>query len=186
MTKPILLVALSLIFLTGCKGSTDKAAQASKPDGPKVNTEALKAQAQELNDAMIAGNYDRAIDLMYPKLVEVAGGKESLRKGLEEQMKGLPILSITVGEPRDIIEVDGETYALVPTTMNLKVPEGTLVGEAYMIGHSKDKGEHWTFVNAVAGPAGQQQRKTLFPAAADKINVPAEKPPVVQKTATPQ
>jgi hypothetical protein len=66
--------------------------------------------------------------------------------------------------------------------MSMKVPDGILVGEAFMIAYSKDKGEHWTFVNANSGAAYDEQLKTLFPNAADKLRIPELKRPVLQKS----
>jgi hypothetical protein len=186
MKKLTLLVVLCLLSGLACSAAADYSTQKqSKADAAKqVNTEKLKAQAQELNDAMIGGNYDRAVDLMYPKLVEMAGGKQILRAFLETQMKEMTILSIKVGEPRDMFEVNGESYAIVPTTMSMKVPEGVLVGDGCMVGYSKDKGEHWTFVDATG--KSNQSFKSLFPNAGDKLRILETKPPVLQKSPGPQ
>jgi hypothetical protein len=187
MKNLILLVAICLSGALGCKSApTTSTQQAKVDDNKQVNTEKLKAQAQELNDAMTRRDYARAIDFMYPKLVELAGGKERLRAGMEEQMKQVEIVSNKVGEPRDMFKVNGESYAIVPSTMSLKVPEGILVGEGYMIAYSKDDGEHWTFTSANSGPAYAEQLKTLFPNAADKLHIPELKPPVLQKSPGPQ
>jgi hypothetical protein len=187
MNKQFLLIIICLVFLVSCKSSADKQVQQAKAaDSTQINTEKLKAQAQELADAMIAGNYERAIDLMYPKLVELSGGREKLRAGLQEQMKQLEIVSTKVGEPRDVFQVDDESYAIISSTIKMKLPEGILESEGHMVGFSRDKGEHWTFVNAVSGPGSKQQLKTLFPKAADKITIPAQKEPVLRKDATPQ
>jgi hypothetical protein len=186
MKKLILLAAVCLFSGVACSAEATRSTQqqAKAPDNKQVSTEKLKAQAQELNDAMISGNYDRAIDLMYPKLVELAGGKQNLRAFLESQMKEMTILSIKVGEPHDLFEVNGESYAIVPTTMSMKVPEGALVGDGCMVGYSKDKGEHWTFVDAT-GKSGASL-KPLFPNAGDKLRIPETKPPVLQKSPEPQ
>jgi hypothetical protein len=182
MKQLILLVAICLSGALACNSApTNSTPQAKAADNKQVNTEKLKTQAQELNDAMTRRDYDRAIDFMYPKLVELAGGKERLRAVLAEQMHQVELVSIKVGEPRDMFEVNGESYAIVPSTMSMKVPDGILVGEGFMIAYSKDKGEHWTFVNANSGAAYADQLKTLFPNAADKLHIPELKRPILQK-----
>ena len=187
MKQLILLIAICLVSGSACNSAPDKSApQQPKVDNSKqVNTEKLKAQAQELNDAMITGNYDRAIDLMHPKLVEMAGGKQKLHTAIEEGMKQVNVVSFKLGEPRDMFEVNGEWYAIVPNTMSMKVPEGVLVGEGYMVGFSKDKGEHWTFVEASGATGTDEKLKFLFPNAGDKLRIPEVKPPVLQKSPSP-
>jgi hypothetical protein len=53
-----------------------------------------------------------------------------------------------------------------------------------MVGYSKDKGEHWTFVDATGKSSASL--KSLFPNAGDKLRIPEAKPPVLQKSPGPQ
>jgi hypothetical protein len=149
----------------------------------------LTIQAEQLNAAVISGDYAKAADLTYFKLVELLGGRASYIAVIEKGMKQLQsdasrVLSDSVGEPLEVFEVKNQLYAILPTTMEIKVPEGLLVGKAFMIGVSKDGGENWTFL-AVSRKFEPQELKILFPAAADKIHVPEIKPPVLQRETQP-
>jgi hypothetical protein len=65
--------------------------------------------------------------------------------------------------------------------MKIKVAEGVLVGQSSLIGVSNDGGEHWTFVDAGKG-FSHEHLKTLFPAVADRLKIPEQKRPVLQRT----
>lgn len=152
-----------------------------------IDRERLKQQAQELSDAMVNGNYARAADLTYPKLVRLIGGRTQFIAAVEKEMAEIKsdqfrLSSITVGEPQDIIHVQRQHYAIVPTTMRFKVREGTLVGEAYMIGISADGGKNWTFIDS-AKSSNKDQLRTLVGPAADKLKLPEEKRPVLYRGA---
>jgi len=144
-----------------------------------------KTQANQLNDAVLSGDYEKAADLTYPKLVQLIGGRarylEVLKSSMSEMQSGrFQIMSTVAGDARDVIEVGVDVYAIVPTTMKIKVPEGVLVGESAMIGVSKDRGEHWTFVDVGSG-LDDQRLKILFPAVAGRLKLPEQKRPVLQQ-----
>lgn len=173
MTKTSLLILVCLITLpTTVFGQYN------------LNTENLKRQAQELSDSMLNGNYERAADLTFPKLVQLIGGRTQyiamLKKSAPEMhSEQLRITSITVGEPRDFVNEGRTHYAIVPMTMKFKVKEGTLIGEAYMIGSSSDGGKNWTFVDSGGRSLQRAQLRTLFGPAADKLKLPEMKQPVL-------
>jgi hypothetical protein len=146
----------------------------------------LKRQAQELCDAALKDDYTRQVDLTYPKLVELMGGRAKYLVFLQQMMKELQsedfkLFLITVDDPKQILDVAGQRYAVVPTTMQFKVKEGILIGRAYMIGVSNDGGKNWTFVDSGNMGEGPKLLKILFPAAADKLEIPKAEPPVLQR-----
>lgn len=154
----------------------------------QIDREKLKQQAQELSDAVVGGNYTRAADLTFPKLVELMGGRTQFMAAMKEGMAQAStdqfrISSVTVGEPRDVILVNRRHYAIVPTTMRFKVPEGTLVGEAFMIGASADGGKNWTFIDSGGRSMNKEQLRTLIGPAADKLQIPETKRPVLYRGA---
>ena len=152
--------------------------------GAQTDAERLKLQGQELCDAMLRGDYAKAVDLTYPKLIQLMGGRAKSVSLFAASMKDLQsdqfrIVSVVVGEPYDMFDVKGQRYATVPTTMKFRVKEGLLVGKAFMIGVSADQGRHWTFVDSGGRELDKTQLKILFPAAADRLRIPEVKPPVL-------
>lgn len=150
----------------------------------QVNTEKLKQQAQQLSDAVVKGDFAGATDLTYPKLVRLLGGRAKFiahfKKSINElQSDRFRLSEIAVGEPRDIVRVGREYYAIVPSKMRFKVAEGMLVGEAFMIGISTDGGQNWTFIDSGAGSDKTVLEALFGPEAASKLRIPETKRPVL-------
>lgn len=148
----------------------------------QTDYKALKSQAEESSAAFVKGDYARLADLTYPRLVKLAGGREKMIAYLEtaaKEMKaqGAEVISMSFDDPTQVIKIEGDLFAILPSTMKMKVPEGILIGKSFMLGISGDNGEHWTFVDGSA--LGEKGIKTLFPAAVGKLNIPKEEKPVL-------
>jgi len=144
-----------------------------------------KTQANELNEAVLAGKYEKAADLTYPRLVELMGGRARFIATMSRAMKEMQsetfsVLSTVAEDPTQTIVQGNNVFAILPAIMKIKVPEGVLVGKSFMIGASKDGGTNWTFIDG--GSANRDQLKILFPTVADKFNLPESQRPVLQKT----
>lgn len=151
------------------------------PAGQSENYPTLVAQAQEVNDAFRRRDFARMVDLTYPKVIEAAGGRDRMVESLTKEMKameaeGVVVLSSTAGAPTQIVHVAGSVYAVLPTTLKVKAQDGIFQTESSMIGISADRGATWTFIDA--GGKDQSQLRNMLPDAADKLNLPPEKPPV--------
>jgi hypothetical protein len=181
-----------LVMRVACANTTLAVAYAplaqstSTPSTPSKQYPNAKTQANQLNNAVLSEDYEKAADLTYPKLIQLIGGRAKylavLKGGMNEtQSDQFRIISTVSDDPTDIIEVGSDVYAILPTTMKIKVAEGVLVGQSSLIGVSNDRGKHWTFVDAGNG-FNHKQLKTLFPAAADRLKVPERKPPVLLRT----
>ena len=184
----VALVAL-LVFQAGCGGQNTASSGSAAANASRYPN--LKAQADQLNQASLTGDDDRVINLTYPKLIELMGGREeflansdAIRSEIESQK--LQVLSATAEDPKDIIEVNNQIYAIVPVTMRMKTPEGVLVGRSFMIGVSDDRGQNWKFVSAGSGQLDPDQLKALFPAAADKLQIPENEEPVLEGAQSPK
>ena len=142
----------------------------------------LKSQAEESAKAFIGGDYARLVDLTYPKLVELIGGRAKMISFIEKDMKemkaqGVEVISMSFDDPTQVIKIGEQWFAVLPSTMKMKVPDGILVGKSFMLGISGDNGERWTFVGGSA--LDEKAIKTLFPAAVGKLKIPKEEKPVL-------
>ena len=191
MTRVLILITIfSLNAATVTCTPSSPASGVNQKPAPQtsgtINKERIKQQAQELCDAMLKGDFDKAAELTHPKLIELMGGRtryiskarEAMSQTQSEQFR---IESVTVLDPRDLIEVKTEKYVIVPTTMKIKVPEGLLVGEGFLIGLSLDGGNNWTFVDSGGISMDKNLLKTVFPLAADKLKVPEAKRPTLYR-----
>ncbi len=163
-----------------------KPTNANTSSSPQIDTGKLKLQAEEINQAFLRNDFGRVADLTYPKLVEILGGRARMIAFLEQGVKsmeaeGFKIVSVSIGEPNDVISDGHQLFAIVPTITNIKFSEGILVGQAFRIANSKDGGKNWTFVDGAGFSSDKGKLKMLFPTVADKLRLPEIKPPVLQR-----
>jgi hypothetical protein len=170
--------------------------QALRGDAQTVRALSSDAQAEQIHKlaienslALISGNYARLVDLTYPKLVEMIGGRdkmiEMLRSGNEDmKAHGSAILGAEVSEPKEIVVAGDKQFAIVPMVVRMHVPEGTLRSNGYLIALSEDHGNTWKFIDGAGLHKGAvTERETLaqivpgFPA---QLSLPAWKPPVLE------
>ncbi len=161
--------------------ATESPNSTSSPAATIENYPALLTQAQEVNDAFGRRDFGRMVDLTYPKVIELAGGRDkmvaALAKGLKEmESEGVTVLSSTAAAPIQIVHVSNWIYAVVPTTLKVKAKDGTFQTESSMIGISSDDGAHWTFIDA--GGKDHKELKNLLPVSYDSLKLPADKEPV--------
>ena len=137
----------------------------------------LEAQAKEIGDALIRKNFQRFTALTYPKLIEMAGGKEKFMKAVaeetnQEEAQGLQMLSSVPTDVTQFLKVSGSLYAVMPTTSRMKMRGAPFESYGCLIGISSDHGEHWTFADPGSGGL-----KDLLPSVADKLSLcPAKRP----------
>jgi hypothetical protein len=141
----------------------------------------LMTQAKEMNDAFARRDYERFADLTYPKVVEMAGGRDQMLKGIPQQLKemeaeGVVILSSTSGSPTQFVHDSGSIYAVLPATLKAKAKDGVFESEGSLVGISSDGGTNWTFIDA----SGKDHRelKTILGNVVDRLNLPPDKRPV--------
>jgi hypothetical protein len=171
-----------LVFSAGCKSAP--APQPQAPPPPVIhaieNYPNLTARAKELETALASKDYAKVIDLTYPKVVEVGGGREKLLAAMTNEMKtmeaeGVSLLSSTAGSPSQFVSDASGIYAIVPVTTKIKATGGIFQTEGSLIGISTDGGQSWTFVDATG--KDQTELKKILPNL-DQLTVPPERPPV--------
>lgn len=182
------LVLLSLTIACGKKEpqktpaiATQSPTATQAPASTSENYPNLATQAKEMNDAFARKDYGRFADLTYPKVVDVAGGRDQMLKGIAQQLnemeaEGVVILSSTTGSPTQFVHDSGSIYAVLPTTLKAKAKDGIFQSEGSMIGVSSDGGTNWKFIDS----SGKDHRelKTLLGNVVDRLNLPPEKAPV--------
>ena len=183
MKGSLLIVAAVVLLLVqtafGQKPPVKPAPKRQTPPGAaKTAFPGLKVQAEMLAKATVEGDFAKVADLTYPKLVEAFGGKEKMIAVLKNdsaQMKteGFELAAMTIGEIKQIAKIETEVFAVVPLKITIKSPDGKEVGESSMLGISSDNGVNWKFISGM----NQEKFKAAFPKAAEKLQIPEEKPP---------
>jgi hypothetical protein len=174
--------ALSLLISVACKSAPKPQAQAPAASPPAVSESYpnLTAQAKQLEDALGRQDYGKVIDLTYPKVIEIAGGREKMLSETTKEVQslkadGVEILSSSCGAPSQFVSDAGGIYAVIPVVSRVKAQDGIFQTEGSLIGVSTDGGQNWTFVDATG--KDQIELKKIFPNL-DKFNLPPEKAPV--------
>ena len=182
---PLILSCLLLIASMLACGRTEPTRTSTATSQPATATTEnypnLAKQAKEMNDAFARKDYERFADLTYPKIVEMAGGRDQMLKGIPQQLKemedeGVVILSSTSGSPTQFLHDSGSIYAVLPATLKARAKDGIFESEGSLVGISSDGGANWTFIDA----SGKDHRelKTILGNVVDRLNLPPDKRPV--------
>lgn len=96
--------------------------------------------------------------LTHPTIVKQLGGRKEAVAATKEIMKtltdkGITFTSLKSGVPSDPVRSGKATYILVPTTLEMKAPQGRIVGTSFVLGVSADAGKTWGFIEGAAGEA---------------------------------
>ncbi|MBI1764630.1 MAG: hypothetical protein HYR56_24670 [Acidobacteria bacterium] len=145
----------------------------------------IQELAQECVTSTIDGNFNRLVDLTYPKAVELMGGREKMIALMEKESKsakedGFAPLPTTVSAPTEVIKIGAQRFVIVTYQLKMKVPGGRLKRDSFLIGVIDKPGVTWTFVDGTT--MDEAILKRLFPAAANKLPLPPRSEPVFEKT----
>ena len=133
----------------------------------------LKTQADAMGRAFSTNDFDKFADFMYPKLVEMSGGRDKFIASLSASMKqakstGFELVGYEVGEPTQITEIDNQIFSVLPTKTTMKFPQKTMTDQGSILAVSEDKGNNWKFVRVKT----KESIRPLFPNAVDKLTFP--------------
>jgi hypothetical protein len=152
-------------------------------------TERIRKLATENSAALTSGNYPRLVELTYPKVVEMLGGRdkmlETLRRGSEDmKAHGSAILGAEVSEPEKVVTAGDKQFAIVPMTVRVQMPNGTLRSKGFLIAVSEDRGKTWTFIDGaglVREPGKEKEKLAqILPDFPPQLSLPAREQPVLE------
>ncbi len=142
-------------------------------------SENIKSQAEKMVTAFKDENYNSLLDYTYPKILEIAGGKEvleSMVKQMMDDMKadGVFVDSATVGEPGAVFEAGTELHSTITQTVYMKYTGGRMISESTLLAVSMDAGSNWYFLDIKQlTPAMKTQ---FFPEFNPELIIPEPKP----------
>jgi hypothetical protein len=145
----------------------------------------IKAEATITANAFAKGDYKTFTDHLYPKMIEMAGGKKTLLQLMDQQIgmmkkQGLAFEKVTIGEPGEIFKAGTELHCLVPETIVVKMQGKYVSSTSHLLAVSSDKGKRWTFVDTSTG--SPEQMKQMFPNWNEKLVIPRPTQPVYSNT----
>ena len=173
--KICILVSLVLLASISC-------AQAKREETKveEIKVDEIKTRAEEANTALISGDYQRFVDLTYPKLVEQMGGRAKMISALEQQMgeakaQGIEMAFTSFDAPKEVVPIGTQFFAIVPYTLKMKSPEGVLTQQSYLLAISNKNNLKWTFLDVTN--FNEAQLKVLVPNAIGKLTFPQKQQP---------
>jgi len=146
------------------------------------DTTVVKQQANVLVQAIAKGDYKTLVDLTYPKLAEMAGGKDKMLALVDTNMaqlksKGITFESAAVGSPGKFYKAGTEIHCLIPEILRLKLPSGHVTAHSYLLAISGDGGKNWSFVDLNKDTVSSIPQ--IFPNFNPDLKIPDPIPPVM-------
>jgi hypothetical protein len=166
------------ILVFGCTPSS----QPFKSNAAVTN---LKAQAVEVERAMINEDHDRMANLTHPALVNYIGGRAKMILKLEEaatdmRQQGIKVRAFVFGEPSELLKADGEIYAIYPYTLELTTSRGETAHQpSYLVCNSKDDGVTWWFLDGEGVKSDRGRLKRFLPQFPAELALPESRPLIV-------
>ena len=163
---------LALLLLFGCSGAS--------PEREEV-LQTMKAKAEEVGRAIVAGDQKTVVDLTHPKVVQMMGSRDGMiilleRTAREMKSRRTFIRSVEFEEPVDMQGWGDELFGVVPFTLEMALGDRRAMQKSYLIGVSSDGGKTWTFVDGAQADRAMVQR--LFPNFPNKLRLPERQEPV--------
>ena len=142
--------------------------------------ERIHEQATALVAAYRANEYEKALQMTYPRIMELAGGREKMlalvkQAAGEMNKKDFKVDSVDVGEPSDPVQGNNKLFSIVPETLHLIMPHAIGESPGYLLAISADQGETWTFVDG-AGLTAENVR-SICPDFPDALKLPDKQTP---------
>jgi len=147
------------------------------------NTVSLKKQGYIAANAVVSGDYKTVVDYMYPKAVNMSGGKAKMVSVLTQTMsqmkaQGITFEKATLGTPGKFYKAGSEIHCLVPESITMKSPNGTMLISSNLLAISADGGKNWSFLDVNKSTIPKLSK--LFPKFNPALKIPDPKAPVMQ------
>ena len=158
------IVLVMALFLASCGGEYGKSSREYKN---------MVKQAEDMADALEAGDDERVLKYYNENLVEILGGKQQMINIFKEQRRVMKQRDIKFDDVEmdnygDIVDTADMLQNTVEETIAYKLSNGDVTSETYMlIATSEDDGQSWRFVDVTEVADDELQR--LVPNVSTKI-----------------
>jgi hypothetical protein len=183
-----------LLFALVCSGLSCESKDSPKAESPQKADPAiearLKQQATELALAVVAGDFEKVVDFTYPKVVEMAGGRDKLiasQKKTRQAMTaaGDHITIDPINQSGPIVESKGIMYSYVPVTAKHSRKKGLYLLNIIFIAVSSDGGNSWKFIDD-SELSSRDAIKSMLPEFPEQLALPARQSPALVEFGPPK
>lgn len=145
------------------------------------DTTAFKKQAARFVEATFNNDHETVIELTYPALVELSGGRLLMQKLITDKIEALHKRGIkkfegSVGSPGKFYHAGDQIHCLIPESVVFRMATGHYTGRSYILGISNDKGKTWSFLDVGSMPPNILY--TLLPNFNKNLEIPASGQPM--------
>jgi len=116
----------------------------------------LLLQADEMGWCLLHKDYDALMTYMIPGVVQMMGGKASMKATLRKEYlnleeKGYHLVAVNFDEPGELIDSAGLLQCIIPEQQTMKAKHGDIIVPATVLAVSGDGGSIWRFVELEPG-----------------------------------
>lgn len=128
----------------------------------------IELYSKKIESVFKEHNLSGLVDLMYPKVVSLMGGKQKtigIIKQVESEIlaDGFTMNIDSVGHIIQLVKAGNELHGIIPEYIYLKNEEGFLQQTAYLMIISIDDGETWSFIDTQGLIDDPSKIKMVFP-----------------------
>lgn len=140
----------------------------------------VKKLASRFAKATFSSDTKAVLDMSYPGLVKLSGGREAMAKLINDRIEALRARGVIafdgwVNAPGPFYKAGTQLLCLLPETVKMKVLNGVYISHSYLLAISNDKGKTWTFMDVGNMPKNVLLR--LLPDFNKALEIPAPTPP---------
>jgi hypothetical protein len=144
----------------------------------QIEDKNLNAQLHEMRGYFLSEDLDSYCNYVYPKVIEIMGGKANLIKatrGMLHNMKkdGFTITNLSFKNPSAFLKKGDELQCTVTQIIVMDTPEGKIESEYTLIGISTDNGKKWKFIDTSGKDKATMQN--YFPNLHDELVIKPKK-----------
>lgn len=174
-----------LLLVSGLAPAADNAAGSTNANAGVTaltgeDKRAVMARFNAFNAAYQADNYEAVMDLTYPTLVDMMGGRETFIRNLKrlDENAGdaaVKIESQTSTEPQQLIDAGDSSVCVIPTVVIMTV-KGTRAREtSFTLAVRKKGGTGWTLIGGSGLRAHPEMLAQLLPGLPRSVQLPPNK-----------
>jgi hypothetical protein len=132
------------------------------PQSQRALKQTVYEQGKVMGDAFLKKDYDTFLSFTHPKIIELAGGKDSLKRTFQKGLGGsIDIVSMDVGKPEKVLKLGKTMQCVIKEKVVIIMSSIKMTNTPKLICISYDSGVHWYFIEA--NPGTIDKIKVTFP-----------------------
>lgn len=137
----------------------------------------IRVQTNAMLDAFVKHKFDAYADFVYPREIELSGGRQEFLYNIQQQIniltkRKMEITSYKIYSISAPIKAGGELHSVIRCAILISSPGGKIFSKEYFVVSSNDGGKQWKFVDGEF--LSQTAANNVFPAFNTALELPDE------------